>query len=163
MFIFNVEDKGTEFKITIEKFHIQIPKNLLYSTDDLWVKPQDSGVLLGITDFFQLVLGDIMFVEIRKSSGAIKKGAEIGSIESLKTVLDLISPISGKILETNPAIVEKTEILNKDPYFNGWVCKIQPSNFKVEREALMTAEAYVQLVRKKSEEEKKRKAQQRKS
>ena len=162
MLIFEIEDKKEEYKITIEKFHIYIPKNLQYSKEDLWVKFQNDEILLGITDFFQLNLGDIMFVEFEKSNGdQIECGEEFGTIESIKSVLDLISPCSGTIIEINPILEKTPELLNQDPYGAAWVCKIHPTNLTEEMNNLLNATNYVQLIKNKYEMHKKREAQQR--
>ncbi|MHA1358779.1 MAG: glycine cleavage system protein GcvH [Candidatus Helarchaeota archaeon] len=161
MLIFEIEEKKHEYKITIEKFHILIPKDLQYSKEDLWVKLQNDEVLLGITDFFQLNLGDIMFVEFEKSSGdPIERGGEFGSIESIKSVLDLIAPCSGTIIEINPVFEKKPELLNQDPYGAAWVCKIHPTNLTEEMNDLLNAATYVQLIKNKYEAHKQREAQQ---
>ncbi|MHA1251141.1 MAG: glycine cleavage system protein GcvH [Candidatus Helarchaeota archaeon] len=162
MIIFEIEEKEHEYKITIEKFHIEIPKDLQYSKDDLWVNLENDEVLLGITDFFQLHLGDIMFVEFEKSNGdPIKKGDEFGSVESIKSVRDLIAPCSGTIIEINPVFKNTPELLNQDPYGDAWICKIHPTNPTEEMNDLLNAETYVQLIKNKYEEYKRRLDQQR--
>ncbi|MHA1266972.1 MAG: glycine cleavage system protein GcvH [Candidatus Helarchaeota archaeon] len=160
--MFEVEEKEKEYRITIEKFHISIPLHLQYSKDDLWIKVHPEEIFLGITDFFQLILGDIMFVELKKSSGdSICKGEELGSIESIKSVLDIIAPCSGKILEINHTLEKQPELLNQDPYENAWVYKIQASNSIEDTKDLLNAAAYVKLIQKKYENHKQREAQQR--
>jgi len=102
------------------------PDNIIYSKDHIWLKPNGDSYILGITDFAQDLLGDIVYVEINKNS-EFKKNQALGSIESVKTASDIIAPENGKITLINPEIESSPEKINEDAY-SAWLYKIKPSN-----------------------------------
>src|SRR5574344_969096 len=104
---------------------MNIPNNLKYSKDHEWVKVDGDIALVGITDFAQNQLGDIVFVDIQTEGENLSQGDVFGAIEAVKTVADALMPISGKISEVNPALEDSPELVNKDPYGEGWMVKIE--------------------------------------
>jgi glycine cleavage system H protein len=117
------------------------PKDLKYTADHEWVKVDGDTATVGITDFAQGELGDIVFVEIETEGDELDKEEVFGSIEAVKTVSDLFMPVAGEVLEINPKIEENPEIVNTDPYGDGWLIKLKISNLS-DLEDLMDAEAY---------------------
>lgn len=120
---------------------MNIPADLKYTADHEWVKIEGNTVVVGITEFAQSELGDIVYVEIETEGEDIAKEEIFGSIEAVKTVSDLFMPVSGKILEFNSELESDPEAVNKDPYGKGWMIKIECSDVS-ELDDLMDAEAY---------------------
>lgn len=107
---------------------MNIPQNLKYSEDHEWVKADGDIATIGITDFAQEQLGDIVFVEIETEGETLSKGETFGTVEAVKTVSDLILPVDGEIIEVNTHLEDKPESVNKDPYGNGWMIKVKMSD-----------------------------------
>lgn len=129
---------------------MNIPDSLKYSEDHEWIKIQENQIaLVGITDFAQGELGELVYVEVETVGETIEKGEVFGTVEAVKTTSDLFMPVSGKILEFNPNLDENEAddptLVNSDPYGEGWIIKIEISN-PAELEDLMDAEAYTDLV-----------------
>lgn len=122
---------------------MEIPKELLYTEEHEWVLYDDtSGVAtVGITDYAQSELGDIVFVELPELNQPVKQMEPFGTIEAVKAVSDLFSPLSGTVIEVNTILQDQPELINQDPYDKGWMIKIQISN-PGELEALMSPEDY---------------------
>ena len=159
--IFNVVEEEDKFKVTIEKFILKFPKDLFYSKDDLWVSKDDEIVVIGATDYFQTILSDILFLELEKQVGdEIIPGEEIGSLESVKTVLDIIPAVGGAIVAINEKLEASPEIVNKSAYKEGWILKIKANNLESDLSNLITANEYVQLIREKAEKHYERKERQ---
>ena len=104
---------------------MDIPKNLLFTKDHEWARVENSIVTIGITDFAQSELGDIIFVEFPKIGDMVDVGSSAGTIEAVKTVTDIFSPVKGKIIEINNGIDNSPEVMNTDPYGDGWLMKIE--------------------------------------
>ena len=104
---------------------MNIKEDLLYTKDHEWIKITDKMITLGITDFAQSELGDIIFVELPSINDNVNKGDSLGTIEAVKTVADLYTPVSGKIIEVNSIIEENPELMNSAPYDNGWIVMIE--------------------------------------
>lgn len=107
---------------------MKIPENLLYTEDHEWVRLEKDMAYIGITDFAQRELGDIVYVEIETLGEILKQHGIFGTIEAVKTVSDLFLPIAGKILEINPKLEANPELVNSDPYGEGWMIKIKMAN-----------------------------------
>lgn len=123
----------------------QIPENLAYSEDHEWIS-QDSDIsTIGITDFAQSELGDIVFVELPEMGEYVKQGDPFGTIEAVKTVEDLIAPASGEVLEVNETLEENGEQINQDPYGAGWIIKIRIEDPQ-ELESLLSPQEYAELL-----------------
>lgn len=124
---------------------MNIPANLKYSTDHEWVKKGGSRYLIGITDFAQNELGEIVYVDVETEGETIEQGEVFGSIEAVKTVAELMMPLSGKVVELNPALEEEPELVNSDPYGKGWIIAVEEADDS-QFEALMDADAYKAMI-----------------
>lgn len=120
---------------------MNIPANLKYSNDHEWVKVEGNIATVGITDFAQGQLGDIVFVDIQTEGETLGTGEVFGAIEAVKTVADALMPVSGKIVEVNPNLENAPESVNTDPYGEGWMIKVEFSD-PSEIDTLLDADAY---------------------
>ena len=124
---------------------MKIPEDIKYTNDHEYYKLDGNVGIVGITDYAQSELGDIIFIDITVEIGAeVKQGELLGSIEAVKTVSEVLSPVSGKILEINTAINDNSSAVNEDPYGEGWILKIEPSNMD-EVNHLLDSKAYAEL------------------
>jgi glycine cleavage system H protein len=124
---------------------MNVPGNLLYTKDHEWLRVEGDTGYIGITDFAQGELGDIVFIEVETIGETLAKEEVFGTIEAVKTVSDMFMPVSGEILELNPALEESPDVVNKDPYEKGWIIKVRitdPSGLK----SLLSAEKYSALL-----------------
>jgi len=124
---------------------MKIPENLKYTKDHEWIRVEESFAYIGVTDFAQGELGDVVFVEIETEGENLNKEEVFGTIEAVKTVSDMFMPVSGEVLETNPKIEDEPELVNKDPYGEGWMIKISIADSS-ELDKLMTPEQYNDLI-----------------
>jgi glycine cleavage system H protein len=124
---------------------MNIPANLKYTKDHEWIKTEGDLAVVGITDYAQGELGDIVFVEIETIGEHIEKGEVFGTIEAVKTVSDLFMPASGEILELNEKLNNSPELVNKDPFGEGWLIKLKLDNIK-QLDELLDAAAYKTLI-----------------
>ena len=124
---------------------MNFPENLKYTKDHEWVRIEGNEAFIGITDFAQSELGDIVYVEIETIGETLKQEEIFGTVEAVKTVSDLFMPLTGKILEVNPAITAKPEGVNKDPYGQGWMIKVAIEN-ESEVNSLLNAADYKTLI-----------------
>ena len=115
--------------------------NLKFTKDHEWVLPEGNTATIGITDFAQQQLGDIVFIEVETVDETLSKGDVFGTIEAVKTVSDMYMPVSGKVLEFNSKLESNPETINKDPYKEGWIIKIELTNPK-ELEELLDYDGY---------------------
>jgi glycine cleavage system H protein len=122
-----------------------IPEDLYYSEEHEWVRLDDDVATIGITDFAQEQLGDIVYVDLPQVGETIESGAVIGELESTKSVSDVFSPLSGEVMARNEALDGGAEVINSDPYGEGWLIKVRPADEDA-TEALLTPEAYGALV-----------------
>ncbi|MBK7629025.1 MAG: glycine cleavage system protein GcvH [Bacteroidales bacterium] len=124
---------------------MNVPGNLLYTKDHEWLRVEGNMGYIGVTDFAQGELGDIVFIEIETVGETLAKEEVFGTIEAVKTVSDMFMPVSGEILEVNPVLEETPDVVNKDPYGNGWMVKIKITN-PSEVNDLLSAEKYTALL-----------------
>jgi glycine cleavage system H protein len=124
---------------------MNIPDNLHYTSDHEWIRTDGKNAFVGITDYAQGELGDIVFVEIETTGEHLDKGKTFGTIEAVKTVSDLFMPVSGKVLELNDKIGNSPELINKDPYGDGWLIKIEMDS-PAQISELLDAPAYKALI-----------------
>lgn len=120
---------------------MNIPKNLHYTEDHEWIRVEGEEAFVGITDFAQKELGDIVFVEVETVEETLHKGETFGTVEAVKTVSDLFMPVGGTILELNEKIEDTPELINKDPYVEGWIIRIKISD-PAELDNLLDSNAY---------------------
>ena len=124
---------------------MNIPSNLKYTKDHEWIKIEDSVATIGITDFAQGELGDIVYVDVDTLDEALEEGEVFGSVEAVKTVSDLFMPLTGEVIEFNEALEDDPEFVNSDPYGKGWMIKLKISD-STQIENLLDAEAYEELI-----------------
>jgi len=124
---------------------MNVPGNLLYTKDHEWLRVEGDMGYTGITDFAQGELGDIVFIEVETLGETLAKEEVFGTIEAVKTVSDMFMPVSGEIVEVNPALEESPDVVNKDPYGKGWMVKIRITN-PSEVNDLLSAEKYKTLL-----------------
>ena len=122
-----------------------VKENLSYTNDHEWIKIEGNIALVGITDFAQSELGDIVFIEVETIGEILKKNEVFGTVEAVKTVSDLFIPVSGKVLEFNNALEDNPELVNDSPYGDGWIVKIEIKNTD-EISDLLDSEAYKSLI-----------------
>ena len=124
---------------------MNVPDNLKYTKDHEWLRVEGDHAFVGVTDFAQGELGDVVFVEIETEGETLDKEEVFGTIEAVKTVSDLFMPVGGEIVEVNPALEDSPDLVNKDPYGDGWMVKIKVSDSS-ELEELLAPGAYKELI-----------------
>jgi len=124
---------------------MSFPTELKYTKDHEWIRVEGDVAYIGITDYAQGELGEIVYVDITTEGETISQEEVFGTIEAVKTVSDLFMPVSGEILEVNAALEDKPELVNESPYQEGWLIKIKLTD-AAEVEALLSADAYQQLI-----------------
>lgn len=124
---------------------MNFPTNVKYTSEHEWIRLEGEEAFVGITDYAQEQLGDIVFVDVPTEGETLEKGETFGSIEVVKTVSDLFLPIGGEIVEVNPELEEHPELVNQDPYGKGWIIRIKPTD-TTEMDELMDADAYKQTI-----------------
>lgn len=141
------------YQETADKFIFSVKKGLLYNENDVWVKIKDSEAQFGITDFLQRRGGDVISVELPKKGNTVRRGEEISSFETIKAVVSIASPFDGVITEVNSTLNDKPELINEDPYGEGWIALISFSHLEEGKRYLMTAEKYFELMKSKIKDE----------
>ena len=124
---------------------MNVPVNLMYTKDHEWLRVEGNIGYIGVTDFAQGELGDVVFIEVETVGETLAKEEVFGTIEAVKTVSDMFMPVGGEILEVNPELEESPDVVNKDPYGKGWMVKIKITNLSEVAE-LLTAEKYSALL-----------------
>ncbi len=124
---------------------MEFPEDLLYTKDHEWIKINGQTAIIGITDFAQKELGDIVYVEVETQGETLEQHAVFGTVEAVKTVSDLFIPVSGKVLEVNPKIISNPELANKDPYGDGWIIQVNISD-PSQTASLLYAADYKKLI-----------------
>jgi glycine cleavage system H protein len=125
----------------------EIPDELYYTADDEWVHAEDDFVTVGVTDFAQQQLGDIVYVELPSVGDQLESDMAFGVIESVKAVSDLNAPVSGQVIEINEELVDQPEIINEECYGAGWIIRIKPTD-EEEIESLLDADSYRKIISK---------------
>ena len=124
---------------------MNFPENLKYSKDHEWIKVEGDTALVGITEFAQNELGEIVYVDVTTEGETIEKDGVFGSVEAVKTVSDLLMPVTGEVLEVNAELEDKPELINEDPYGKGWIIKIAVSDGS-QLDSLLSAADYKSLI-----------------
>ena len=124
---------------------MSFPKDVKYTKDHEWLRVEENEAYVGITHFAQSELGDIVFIDVDTEGESLEKEAVFGSVEAVKTVSDLFMPINGEVLEFNDNLEDNPELINSDPYGDGWIIKISISDL-TELDDLLTSESYQKLV-----------------
>ncbi len=138
---------------TVDKFVFKAKKGCWYSRDGIWVELDGDLARVGVTDFAQQTSGDVAFVELPAPGRTLRRGEPMGEIETIKVTADLTAPISGTVREVNPALEDNPERVNQDPYDEGWLALVEPSDWAGEKASLLDAEQYLELMRGQAEEE----------
>ncbi len=122
-----------------------LPEDLRYSTDHEWVRLEDGRLRLGITDYAQDALGDVVYVEVPEVGAEVEANAKVSEVESTKSVSDIYAPVAGTIVAVNANLADAPERLNDDPYGEGWICILEPTD-PASAEALLDADGYRRLI-----------------
>lgn len=125
---------------------LQFAEDVRYADDHEWARDEGDKVRIGVDDYAQDQLGDIVFVELPQVGDSFSKGDEFGTVESVKAVAELFMPVGGEILAVNGELEEAPELVNKDPYQGGWMIEIKPAD-PAEMESLMTKDAYIDMLK----------------
>ena len=124
---------------------MDIPDDLRYSTDHEWVRVEGNRVRVGITDYAQDALGDVVYVEVPDVGAVVEAAAKVSEVESTKSVSDIYAPVTGTVVEVNDDLAENPESLNDDPYGDGWICVIEVDD-PTQLDGLLDVEAYRRLI-----------------
>jgi len=130
----------------MEVINMANPTELKYSKDHEWIKEDGENIIVGITDFAQKQLTDIVFVELPEKGKQVEKDKQMAVVESVKSVSDVFAPVSGEVVEVNDKLVDNPETINNDPYGEGWFVKIKVSD-KSELDGLMSSEQYEEITK----------------
>jgi glycine cleavage system H protein len=123
-----------------------VPEGQYYTKEHEWMKVEGGNCRIGVTDYAQQSLHEVVYVDLPNIGQSLKQGATFGTVESVKAVSELYSPISGEVLERNEKLVQSPELVNKEPYGAGWVVIVKPSHLQNELKALLTPESYRNFV-----------------
>ncbi len=139
---------------SVDKFTFKVPTDRFYNAEGLWVRFEKEGIVsVGLGDFLQQSSGDVAFAEVRPSGSVLEVGQPFASIETIKATLELESPVAGTVLEVNPALVSRPEIINQDPYGEGWLARVQVPDREVARGRLLDPKRYFDLMKGQAEKE----------
>ena len=141
---------------TVDKFIFKVATDRLYNSDGTWVKEEGGRVRIGISDFVQQRSGDIAFADVQPAGTDLIPGDLIVNIETIKVDMELASPLSGTIVEINPQMDEAPEVINQDPYGDGWILMLEPTNWEAERAQLLDPQAYFEQMKVEAEQEAKK-------
>jgi glycine cleavage system H protein len=132
---------------SVDKFTFRVKRGCWYSDQGVWVQPENGRARVGLTDYLQQSSGDMAFVEIRPPGTELKAGDELASVETMKVRMEVGSPLSGTLVEANEHLEPNPELVNEDPYGEGWLAVIEPSAWETERSSLLSDEQYLDSVR----------------
>jgi glycine cleavage system H protein len=144
------------FETTVDKFTFRVDPTCFFNREGVWARVDGNLARLGLSDFLQQRSGDIAFLEVKPAGSILAMGDEFSSIETIKVDIALSSPVSGKVLLVNPALETTPEIINQDPFGEGWLCEVELSEWKTDRLRLLDAPAYFAKMKREAEEEVKR-------
>ena len=138
---------------TYDKFLFKVRNDYLYHPEESWARDDGDLITVGATDFFQKTAGDVAFIELPEIGAAVTRGDEVGVIETIKVTVSPISPVSGLIKEVNSGLGDNPQWVNNDPYGEGWIFKVVPSNWEADRKELLDAQTYFPKMQGKIKEE----------
>lgn len=124
---------------------MNVPDDLRYTSDHEWARAENGNIRMGITDYAQDALGDVVFVQLPEAGAAIEAGASFSEVESTKSVSDIYAPVAGTVVEANAQLTDAPQRINEDPYGDGWICILTPSDASA-YDSLMDADAYRALI-----------------
>ncbi len=140
-------------EVTVGKFIFRVADDRLYNLEGIWAKQEQNLIRIGLSDFLQQRSGDVAFVEVKPVETRLAFGEEAAVIETIKVNIALPSPVSGTVVHANPLIEAAPELINQDPYGDGWLCEIRPADWQSDRARLLSADAYFEKVKREAEEE----------
>ena len=138
---------------TVDKFTFKVATDRFYTREGVWARAEGNRVRIGLSDFLQQRSGDIAFAEVKPVGTALGIGDEVAAIETIKVNIAVGSPINGKLIEVNPDMDLKPEVINQDPYGAGWLAVIEAADWKTDRTQLLDSQAYFGVVKAEAEEE----------
>jgi glycine cleavage system H protein len=127
---------------TVDKFTFRVATDCLYNSEGIWSKTEGNRVRIGLSDFLQQHSGDVAFAEVKAKGSEVAFGDEIATIETIKVNISLSSPVTGKVVEINPAMVTTPEAINQDPYGIGWLAVIEAADWEADQVKLLDPQAY---------------------
>jgi len=142
-----------DLEFYVDKFTFRVATDRFYSREGLWVKGQGELVRIGLSDFVQQRSGDVAFAEVKPIDAEIAFDEEVAVIETIKVDISFGSPVSGRIVNVNPAMEDAPEVINEDPYGEGWLAEIDPADWEADRARLLTPQAYFKQIKIEAEEE----------
>ncbi len=140
-------------EFTVGKFTFKVPTDRKYSHEGLWVKDEGNRARVGISDYVQQRSGDIAFAEVRPAGTALAAGDELATLETIKVSTSFATPLAGRITQANPLVESAPEIINQDPYGEGWLCEIELTDGEGDRKNLLDAHAYFAKIKREAENE----------
>ena len=143
-------------EITVDKFTFKVAADRLYTREGVWAQVEGNRVRIGLSDFSQQRSGDIAFAEVKPVGTAVAVGDEVAAIETIKVNVILGSPVNGKVIEVNPDMELKPEVINQDPYGAGWLAAIEATDWDTDRAQLLDPQAYFVVMKAEAEEEAKK-------
>lgn len=143
-------------EFTIDKFTFKVPTDRYYHREGVWALAEGDRVRVGLSDFLQQSSGDVAFAEVESEGNDLAFGDEMATIETMKTDIVLPAPVGGTVVEVNPAMESEPEVINHDPYGEGWLAVIEAEDWESDRPRLLDPRAYLALVRELAEEEMKK-------
>lgn len=145
-------------ELTVDKFTFRFATDRYYHPEGVWARPEEDGrVRIGLSDFAQQSGGDVAFAEVKPEGTTVAFGEEVASIETMKTDIVVPAPVSGTVAEVNPALEMTPEVINEDPYGEGWLALLEATDWEADRARLLDAQAYLERVREIAEEEMRKK------
>jgi glycine cleavage system H protein len=141
---------------TVDKFIFKVATDRSYSSEGIWALAEGSRIRIGLSDFLQQRSGDVAFADVKPPDTTVAAGDDVATIETIKVNISLTSPVTGRVVEVNPAMSTAPEAINQDPYGEGWLAVIEAPNWEADRAGLMDPQAYFILMRGQAEEEAKK-------
>lgn len=138
---------------TVDKFVFRVRRDCWYSDSGVWVRPEDGSARVGVSDYLQQASGDVAFVDVQPAGTVLAAGEELASIETVKAILTVESPVSGTILQVNEALEQSPELINQAPYSDGWLAVVELGDRDTDRANLLDAERYLEVMRAQALEE----------
>jgi glycine cleavage system H protein len=141
---------------TVDKFTFKVATDRFYTSEGIWAKEESGRVCIGLSDFVQQRSGDVAFADIKPAGTTLAAGDDVASIETIKVNITYTSPVSGIIVEVNPAMSDAPEAINQDPYGTGWLAVLEVVDWKAQRAKLLDPQAYFKIMQGQAEEETKK-------
>ena len=138
---------------TVDKFLFRVATDRLYNSEGQWAQADGNRIRIGLSDFLQQRSGDVAFAEVKALETNIEVGQEVANIETIKVTISLSSPVAGRIIEINPVMSTAPEVINQDPYGEGWLAIIEAHDWEADRKDLLDAQAYFNLMKGQAEQE----------